>query len=43
MTLREVLDAAAAQYGLEARVAVADDGSVTWSRGDQVFAVLVLG
>ena len=40
MTLREVLDAAAAQYGLDARVAVAEDGSVTWSRGDQVFAAV---
>lgn len=40
MTLREVLDAAQAQYGLDARVATADDGSVTWSRGDQVFAVV---
>ena len=40
MTLREVLDAAAAQYGVEARTAVAEDGSVTWSRGDQVFAIV---
>jgi hypothetical protein len=38
VTLREVLEAAAAQYGLDATVATADDGSVTWSRGDQVFA-----
>jgi hypothetical protein len=38
VTLREVLEAAAAQYGLDARVGKADDGSVTWSRGDQVFA-----
>ncbi len=27
---------AAAQHGLDARVATAEDGSVTWSRGDQV-------
>jgi hypothetical protein len=40
VTLREVLDAAAAQYGLDARVAVAEDGSVTWSRSDQVFAIV---
>jgi hypothetical protein len=40
VNLREVLDAASAQYGLDARVATADDGSVTWSRGDQVFAVV---
>ena len=38
MTLREVLEAAAAQYGLDATVGTADDGSLTWSRGDQVFA-----
>ena len=38
MTLREVLEAAAAQYGLDAKVGTADDGSVTWSRGDLVFA-----
>jgi hypothetical protein len=38
MTLREVLEAAAAQYGLETKIGTADDGSVTWSRGDQVFA-----
>lgn len=38
MTLREVLDAAAAQYGLDARVGTGADGSVTWSRGDHVFA-----
>ena len=38
MTLREVLDAAAAQYGLDARVGTGADGSVTWSRGDNVFA-----
>jgi sugar lactone lactonase YvrE len=40
VTLREVLDAAAAQYGLDVRVATVDDGSVTWSRGDQVFAIV---
>ena len=40
MTLREVLDAAAAQFDLEARVGMGEDGSVTWSRGDQVFAVV---
>jgi hypothetical protein len=40
MTLREVLDAAAVQYGLDARVETADDASVTWSRGGQVFASL---
>ena len=40
MTLREVLDATAAQYGLDARVATGDDGSVTWSRGDRVFAAV---
>jgi hypothetical protein len=40
MTLREVLDAAAAQYGLDARAVTADDGSVTWARGDQVFAAI---
>lgn len=40
MTLREVLDAAAAQYGLDARVALAEDGSTTWSRGDEVFAIV---
>ena len=40
MTLRDVLDAAATQYGLDARVRMADDGSVTWSRGDQVFAIV---
>ncbi len=40
MTLREVIDAAAAQYGLEPRAETAADGSVTWSRGDQVFATL---
>jgi hypothetical protein len=38
VTLREVLEAANAQYGLDASVGTADDGSVTWSRGDQVFA-----
>jgi len=38
VTLREVLEAAAAQYGLDAKVGTADDGSVTWSRGDLVFA-----
>ncbi len=40
MTLREVIEAAAAQYSLEVRVEEAGDGSVTWSRGDQVFAAL---
>ena len=40
MTLREVLDAAAARYGLTSRVATMDDGSVTWSVGQQVFAML---
>jgi hypothetical protein len=38
VTLREVLEAAAAQYGLDANVVTADDGSVAWSRGEQVFA-----
>ena len=38
MTLREVLDAAAAQYGLDARVGTGADGSVTWSRSDNVLA-----
>lgn len=40
MTLREVIEAAALGYGLDARLATADDGSVTWSRGDQVFATV---
>ena len=40
MTLREVIDAAAAQFGLDPRAETAADGSVTWSRGDQVFATL---
>ena len=40
MTLREVLEAAAGQYGLDVTVGTADDGSVTWSRGDQVFAAV---
>ncbi len=40
MTLREVIDAAAAQYGLDPRSETAADGSVTWTRGDQVFATL---
>jgi len=40
VTLREVLDAAAARYGLDPRVATMDDGSVTWSRGDEVFATV---
>lgn len=40
MTLREILDAAAVQYGLDPRVETAEDGSVTWSRGNQVFATL---
>ena len=40
MTLREVIDAAAAQFGLDLRAETAADGSITWSRGDQVFATL---
>jgi len=40
VTLREVIDAAAAQYGLDPRAETAADGSITWSRGDQVFATL---
>ena len=40
MTLREVIEAAAVQYGLDSRVEAAADGSITWSRGDQVFATL---
>jgi hypothetical protein len=40
MTLREVLDAAAAQFELDAQVGTGDDGSVTWSRGERVFAVV---
>jgi hypothetical protein len=40
MTLREVLEAAAAQYGLEPRTETSADGSIAWSRGDQVFATL---
>jgi hypothetical protein len=40
VTLREVIEAAATQYGLDAPVATADDGSVTWSHGGQVFAAL---
>jgi hypothetical protein len=40
VTLREVLEAAAAQYGLDVRVGTAENGSVTWSRGDQVFATV---
>jgi hypothetical protein len=40
VTLREVLEATAAQYGLDARVGTADDGSTTWSWGDDVFATV---
>ena len=40
MTLREVLDAASAQYSLDPRTETAADGSMTWSRGEQVFATL---
>ena len=40
MTLRDVIDAAAAQYGLDPRAEMAADGSVTWMRGDQVFAAV---
>jgi hypothetical protein len=40
VTLREVLEAAAEQYELDARVGTATDGSVTWSRGDKVFALV---
>ena len=40
MTLREVLEAAAVQYELDARATTAEDGSVTWARGDQVFAAV---
>ena len=40
MTLREILDAAGARYSLDARTGTADDGSITWSRGEQVFATL---
>ena len=40
MTLREVIDAAVAQYGLDPRVETAADGSTTWSRQNQVFATL---
>ena len=40
MTLREVIEAATAQYGLDARVEEAADGTITWSRGDRVFAAL---
>lgn len=40
MTLREVIEAAAAQYGLDARTETGDDGSVSWSRGEQVFATI---
>lgn len=40
MTLREVIDAAAVQFGLDALVETAADGSTTWSRGDQAFATL---
>ena len=40
MTLREVIDAAGVQYGLDASATTADDGSVTWTRGEQVFATL---
>jgi hypothetical protein len=40
VTLREVLEAAAAQYGLDAHIGTGEDGSTTWSRGDQVFATV---
>jgi hypothetical protein len=40
VTLREVIEAAAAQYGLDTRMAPADDGSVAWSRGGEVFAAV---
>ncbi|HUP54091.1 MAG TPA: hypothetical protein VM408_01185 [Methylomirabilota bacterium] len=40
MTLRGILEDAAAQYGLDARSALAEDGSVAWSRGDSVFAIV---
>jgi len=40
MTLREVLEAAATQYGLEPRTETTAEGSIAWSRGDQVFATL---
>ena len=40
MTLREVIDAAAAQYGLDPRIESAADGSTAWSRGEHVFATL---
>lgn len=40
MTIREVIEAVAAQYGLDPQVAAAEDGSVTWSRGEQVFAAV---
>ena len=40
MTLREVIDAAAARYGLDPRAESIADGSVTWSRGETVFAAL---
>jgi hypothetical protein len=40
VTLREVLEAAAVQYGLDARVGTAEDGSMTWARGEQVFATV---
>jgi hypothetical protein len=40
MTLREVIEAAAATYGLDSDVVMAEDGSVTWSRGGTTFAAL---
>ena len=40
MTLREVMDAAVARYGLDPRTEATADGSVTWSRGNQLFATL---
>ncbi len=40
MTMREVIEAAAARYGLDPRTETAVDGSIAWSRGDQVFATL---
>jgi hypothetical protein len=40
VTLREVIDTAAAQYGLDPRIESAADGSTSWSRGEQVFAML---
>jgi hypothetical protein len=40
VTLRQVIDSAAVRYGLDARAETAADGSVTWSRGETVFATL---